>query len=253
MRKKCKLDSYLDWALSHSSHSQLDGGHSATSGRASDIHSLSGCKEDTPTEWGAVLAYDPSTGRYPAVPMLGASTVAHTSRDSPSVIALSPDEGVELADVDSLRNGQSMSQHSESKHASMPSEGGQRSPLTGLVGPEAISFAITNRHNAIRMDGTGILHPTIAHAFNYRMAVLRDGVKSAVGVARARKVEGCFLANTDIMWGQQVAVMFQIVSTMALELQSCLGKLEELRGMSPNVQLQFEPWGQNNHEDVPNI
>ena len=94
---------------------------------------------------------------------------------------------------------------------------------------------------------------TIAHAFNYRMAVLRDGVKSAVGVARARKVEGCFLANTDIMWGQQVAVMFQIVSSMALELPSCLGKLEELRGMLPNVQLQFEPWGQNNHEDVPNI
>ena len=91
--------------------------------------------------------------------MLGASTVAHTSRDSPSVTALPPDEGVELADVDSLRNGQSMSRHSESKHASMPSEGGRRSPLTGLVGPEAISFATTNRHNAIRMDDTGILHP----------------------------------------------------------------------------------------------
>ena len=37
--------------------------------------------------------------------MLGASTVAHTSRDSPSVTALPPDEGVELADVDSLRDG----------------------------------------------------------------------------------------------------------------------------------------------------
>ena len=40
--------------------------------------------------------------------MLGASTVAHTSRDSPSVTALPPDEGVELADVDSLRDGRSM-------------------------------------------------------------------------------------------------------------------------------------------------
>ena len=48
----------------------------------------------------------PPPGGTPAVPMLGASTVAHTSRDSPSVTALPPDEGVELADVDSVRNGQ---------------------------------------------------------------------------------------------------------------------------------------------------
>ena len=47
----------------------------------------------------------PLPGGTPAVPMLGASTVAHTSRDSPSVTALPPDEGVELADVDSAQNG----------------------------------------------------------------------------------------------------------------------------------------------------
>ena len=187
------------------------------------------------------------------VPMLGASTVAHTSRDSSSVTALSPDEGVELADVDSTQNGQSMSRHSESMHASMPSEGGRSSPLTGSVGPPVSLFATT----AIQMVDTSILHPffpqksdagpvrlmTIAHAFNYRMAVFRNGVKSAVRVARARKAEECFLVISDIPWGQQVAVMFQIVSTMALELPSFLGDLEELRGMSPNVQLQFEPWG----------
>ena len=91
---------------------------------------------------------------------------------------------------------------------------------------------------------------TIAHAFNYRTAVLRDGVKLAVCVARAQKAEGCFLANSDIPWGQQVAVMFQIVSTMALELPSFLGEIEDLRGISPNVQLQFEPWGHHNHEDI---
>ena len=48
----------------------------------------------------------------------------------------------------------------------------------------------------LRIDGSCILHPfslhkldvepirlmTIAHAFNYRMAVLRDGVKSALRV-----------------------------------------------------------------------
>ena len=44
--------------------------------------------------------------------------------------------------------------------------------------------------------------------------------------------------------------MFQIVSTMALELPSFLEELEYLMGVSPNVQLPDEPWGHNNHEDV---
>ena len=132
----------------------------------------------------------PPPGGTPAVPMLGASTVAHTSRDSPSVTALPPDEGVELANVDSLRDERSMSHHSASGHASMPSEGGRRAPLTDSVFPEASPFAAT----ALRIDDTSALHRfslhksdaglvrlmTIAHAFNYRMAVLRDGVKSAV-------------------------------------------------------------------------
>ena len=61
---------------------------------------------------------------------------------------------------------------------------------------------------------------TIAHAFHYRMAVLRNGIKSAVRVARARKAEVCFLLNSDIQWGQQVAAMFQIISTMVVELPS---------------------------------
>ena len=37
----------------------------------------------------------------PTIPVLGASTVAHTSQGSPSVDVLPPDEGVVLADVDS--------------------------------------------------------------------------------------------------------------------------------------------------------
>ena len=42
---------------------------------------------------------------------------------------------------------------------------------------------------------------TIAHAFNYRVAVLRDGVKSAIQVGRSRKVEGRFLTEPNISWG----------------------------------------------------
>ena len=80
----------------------------------------------------------------------------------------------------------------------------------------------------LRIDGSCVLHPftlhkldagpirlmTIAHAFNYRMAVLHDGVKSAARVGRSRKAEGRFLTDTDLSWGQQVAVMFRIISTL---------------------------------------
>ena len=59
----------------------------------------------------------------------------------------------------------------------------------------------------LRIEGSCVLHPftlhkldagpirlmTIAHAFNYRMAVLRNGVRSAVGIGRSRKAEGRFL------------------------------------------------------------
>ena len=44
--------------------------------------------------------------------------------------------------------------------------------------------------------------------------------------------------------------MFQIVSTMVLELPSFLAELENLKGVSPNVHLQCEPWGHVNHEDI---
>ena len=159
-----------------------------------------------------------------------------------------------MADVDS------MIQYRGSIQISTHSEGG-RSPLrTGSADPPAILFASP----VVRIDDTSILHPyfpqkseagpvrlmTIAHAFNYRMAVLRNGIKSAVRVARARKAEVCFLLNSDIQWGQQVAAMFQIISTMVVELPSFQEELDEISGMPPNVQFISEPWGHDNHEDT---
>ena len=91
---------------------------------------------------------------------------------------------------------------------------------------------------------------TIAHAFNYRVAVLRDGVKSAIRVGRSCKVEGRFLTDADLSWGQQVAVMFQIISTLTLEGPSFLKGIAALRGVSPNVQLYSEPWGHVGHRDM---
>ena len=77
---------------------------------------------------------------------------------------------------------------------------------------------------------------TIAHAFNYRVAVLRDGVRSAARVGRSRRAEGRILEDTGVPWGHQVAVMFQIVSVLALEVPAFLQDIDKLQGVSPNVQ-----------------
>ena len=87
-------------------------------------------------------------------------------------------------------------------------------------------------------------------AFNYRVAVLRDGVRSAVRVGRSRKAETCFLKNVNITWGQQVTVMFQIVSTLMEEVPAFALRMRELQGVSPNIQLKDNPWGHVEHCDA---
>ena len=79
------------------------------------------------------------------------------------------------------------------------------------------------------------------------LQLLRDGVRSAARVGRSRKVEGRFLEDTDVAWGHQVAVMFQIVSALALEVPAFLQKIENLWGVSPDVHLSCEPWGLVDH------
>ena len=61
----------LGGALSHSGLFRLDRGHSATPRRASDIHSLLGCEEDTPARRGTVMAYNTSDGRHSGGPDAG--------------------------------------------------------------------------------------------------------------------------------------------------------------------------------------
>ena len=97
----------------------------------------------------------PPTGGTPAVPRLGASTVAHTSRDSPSVIALPPDEGVEMADVDSEQNEQSMLRYRGRIRTNTRSEGDQSSLRSGSASQPAILFTPT----VVRIDDTSVLHP----------------------------------------------------------------------------------------------
>ena len=66
-----------------------------------------------------------------------------------------------------------------------------------------------------KLDAGSIWLATLAHAFNYRVAVLRDGVKSALRVGRSRKVEGQILTDTDISWGHHV-------HDLALRPRECL-------------------------------
>ena len=98
--------------------------------------------------------------------------------------------------------------------------------------------------------GTGETIMTIAHAFNYRVAVLRDRVRSTVRVGRSRKTETCFFKEVNISWGQQVTVMFQIVSTLMEEVPAFALRMRELQGESPNVQLKDNPWGHVEHCDA---
>ena len=112
-----------------------------------------------------------------------------------------------------------------------------------------------------RIDKSCVIHPfyihemdsgpvrlmTIAHAFNYRVAVLRDGVRSAIRVGRSRKVEKCFLKDVNITWGQQVTVMFQIVSTLMEEVPAFALRMRELQGESPNIELKDNAWGHVEH------
>ena len=81
-----------------------------------------------------------------------------------------------------------------------------------------------------RLDAGPIRLTTIAHAFNYRVAVLRDGVRSATRVGHSHRAEGRILEDTDVPWGHQVAVMFQLVSALALEIPAFLQTIVDLRG-----------------------
>ena len=51
-----------------------------------------------------------------------------------------------------------------------------------------------------RLDVGPIRLTTIAHAFNYRVAVLRDGVKSAARVGRSRRAAEWVLEDIGIPW-----------------------------------------------------
>ena len=181
----------------------------------------------------------------PSVIVLGASTMHRTVPSSLSITA-----------VPSASGG-------------MGATGAQSAPPARLSGNSSVSVTssvdvssatLISVHSRVEstsgeLDSSCVIHPfhvhkmdsgpvrlmTIAHAFNYRVAVLRDVVRSALRVGRSRKAEKCFLANGNISWGQQVAVMFQIVSTLMEEVPAFASRMRELRGEQPLMQFDNDP------------
>ena len=117
---------------------------------------------------------------------------------------------------------------------------------TVVVFPQEVLLvdAASNLHPFFthRLDAGPIRLTTIAHAFNYRVAVLRDGVRPFPKSGGAD-----FGGYWCSVLSHQVSVMFQIVSALALEVPAFLQDIEKLQGVSPNVQLSCEPWGYADH------
>ena len=124
-----------------------------------------------------------------------------------------------------------------------------------ILNPKPVMAILQNEARYI--DDNHVLHPffhhrldvgpirltSIAHAFNYRIAVLRDGVKPAARVGHSWRAARQILENVDIPWSHQVAVMLQIVSMLAFEVPEVLLELGQLK-----VKLSCEPWGHTNHQ-----
>ena len=135
----------------------------------------------------------------PSVMILGASTMQRTLPSLLTVTVAPPAEGTMIADVES---NHSVSSSIDPSHVSQ----------VDVTSAPLISVPSQVESQVVEIDSSCVIHPfyihkmdsgpvrlmTIAHAFNYRVAVLRDGVRSAVRVGRSRKAETCFLTDVNI-------------------------------------------------------
>ena len=188
----------------------------------------------------------------PAPPILGASTVCRSTQNSPSTSIVSPIDRTFLSGGESVDSGRpspgSLLYNPEGLVIDISS--GTRGSVAMFLPQEVLLVGTTNSLHPFfvhRLDFGPICLTSIAHAFNYCVAVLRDGVKSAARIGRSRRVAGRILEDIGLPWVHQVAVMFQIVCAPVLEVPSVLLDLESLHGLSPNVILACEPWGHIDH------
>ena len=134
----------------------------------------------------------------PMLPVLGANTMGHTMQGSPSITVLPPAEGAVMLEIPSVKSVHFQPESQTCRRG----DSGMDVPSAAL-GSTVVSFP----QKVLLVDATSILHPfsthrldagpirltTIAHAFNYCMVVLRDGVKSAALVGHSCKAEGSIL------------------------------------------------------------
>ena len=187
----------------------------------------------------------------PSVMILGASTMQRTMQSSPSITVAPPAEGTMIADVNSDHSVSSSLDPSDISGMDVTSAPRIAVPFTVETQTDQIySSCVIHPFYVHKMDSEHVRLMTIAHAFNYRVAVLRDGVRSAVRVGQSRKAETCFLKEANISWGQQVTAMFQIVSTLMEEVPAFALRMRELQGESPDIELIDNPWGHVEHCDV---
>ena len=142
-----------------------------------------------PTPMGAVSwLTSKGSSLHPSVMILGASTMHRTVPNSFSLtMAPSAEERVVVG-------GESTQSVRPSIDPSGPSQ-------VDVTSATLISVQSRLDSKTVELDSSCVIHPfyvhkmdsglvrlmTIAHAFNYRMAILRDGVRSAVRVGRSRK------------------------------------------------------------------
>ena len=108
----------------------------------------------------------------PTIPVLGVSTMGHTTQGSPSMAVLPHDEGAVLSEIASVKSAQFFL----GSRSSRPEGSGMD------VSSAALSLAVVSfPHRVLLVDATSNLHPffthhavdgpiclaTIAHAFNY--------------------------------------------------------------------------------------
>ena len=151
------------------------------------VHCQDAKKIPTPTEAVSWLTSKGSSIQ-PSVTILGASTMHRTMPNSLSITMAPSDEERVVAGGESTR----------SVRPSIDPSGPSQVDVTSAT---LISVQSRLDGKTVELDLSCVIHPfyvhkmdsgpvrlmTIAHAFNYRMAVLRDGVRSAVRVGWSRK------------------------------------------------------------------
>ena len=76
-------------------------------------------------------------------------------------------------------------------------------------------------------------------------------IESAIRVGHSRKAEGSFLTDPNILWGHQVAVMFQIISTLALSFADRAMAIAQLTQLHISILASGMPPGQVPAECFP--